>query len=105
MKITEIILSYRAKKLDNLENWLIILVIDLFVIMALCYIDILSVQRVAEKYNGTAGFTDKGEAFEASIMFYGIEVGWIVYWLRQRRIGNDKVLHLTSNLLHLKSNE
>ena len=36
---------------------------------------ILSVQRVAEKYNGTAGFTDKGEAFEASIMFYGIEVG------------------------------
>lgn len=48
MKITEIILSYRAKKLDNLENWLIILVIDLFVIMALCYIDILSVQRVME---------------------------------------------------------
>ena len=36
---------------------------------------ILSVQRVAEKYNGTAGFTDKGEAFEASVMFYGIEVG------------------------------
>ena len=35
----------------------------------------MSVQRVAEKYNGTAGFTDKGEAFEASIMFYGIEVG------------------------------
>ena len=48
LKITEIILSYRAKKLDNLENWLIILVIDLFVIMALCYIDILSVQRVTE---------------------------------------------------------
>ena len=48
MKITEIILSYRAKKLDNLENWLIILVIDLFVIMALCYIDILSVLRVTE---------------------------------------------------------
>lgn len=48
LKITEIILSYRAKKLDNLENWLIILVIDLFVIMALCYIDILSVQRVME---------------------------------------------------------
>ena len=46
--MTEIILSYRAKKLDNLENWLIILVIDLFVIMALCYIDILSVQRVTE---------------------------------------------------------
>lgn len=48
LKITEIILSYRAKKLDNLENWLIILVIDLFVIMALCYIDILSAQRVTE---------------------------------------------------------
>lgn len=48
LKITEIILSYRAKKLDNLENWLIILVIDLFVIMALCYIDTLSVQRVTE---------------------------------------------------------
>ena len=48
LKITEIILSYRAKKLDNLENWLIILVIDLLVIMALCYIDILSVQRVTE---------------------------------------------------------
>lgn len=48
LKITEIILSYRAKKLDNLKNWLIILVIDLFVIMALCYIDILSVQRVTE---------------------------------------------------------
>lgn len=48
LKITEMILSYRAKKLDNLENWLIILVIDLFVIMALCYIDILSVQRVTE---------------------------------------------------------
>jgi hypothetical protein len=42
------ILSYRAKKLDNLENWLIILVIDLFVIMTLCYIDILSVERVTE---------------------------------------------------------
>lgn len=48
LKITEMILSYRAKKLDNLENWLIILVIDLFVIMTLCYIDILSVERVTE---------------------------------------------------------
>ena len=36
---------------------------------------ILSVQRVADKYNGTAGFTDKGEVFEASVMLYGIEVG------------------------------
>lgn len=35
---------------------------------------ILSVQRVAEKYNGTAGFTDKGEVFEASVILYGIEV-------------------------------
>lgn len=35
---------------------------------------ILSVQRVADKYNGTAGFTDKGEVFEASVMLYGIEV-------------------------------
>ena len=34
----------------------------------------MSVQRVAEKYNGTAGFTDKGEAFEASVILYGIEV-------------------------------
>lgn len=40
LKITEIILNYRAKKLDNLENWFIILVIDMFVIMAFCYIDI-----------------------------------------------------------------
>lgn len=48
LKITKIILSYRAKKLDNLENWLIILAIDLFVIMVLCYIDILSAQRVTE---------------------------------------------------------
>ena len=36
---------------------------------------ILSVQRVADKYNGTAGFTDKGEVFEASVILYGIEVG------------------------------
>ncbi len=48
LKITENILNYRAKKLDNLENWLIILVIDLFVIMALCYIDIWSAQRAAD---------------------------------------------------------
>lgn len=46
LKITEKILSYRAKKLDNLENWLIILVIDLFVIMALCYIDIWSAEKI-----------------------------------------------------------
>lgn len=34
---------------------------------------IQSVQRVVEKYNGTAGFNDKGEFFEASVMLYGIE--------------------------------
>ncbi len=48
LKITEMILSYRAKKLDNLENWLIILVIDLSVIMVLFYIDIWSVEKVTE---------------------------------------------------------
>ncbi len=34
---------------------------------------IQSVQKVVEKYNGTAGFTDKGEVFEVSVMLYGIE--------------------------------
>lgn len=48
LKITEIILNYRARKIENLENWLIILIIDLFVIMALCYIDIWSVERITE---------------------------------------------------------
>lgn len=48
LKITEIILNYRAKKLDNLENWFIILVIDLFVIMAFCYIDIWSAGKITE---------------------------------------------------------
>lgn len=48
LKITEIILNYRAKKLDNLENWLIILEIDLFTIMALGYIDIWSAKRATD---------------------------------------------------------
>ena len=32
-----------------------------------------SVRKVVEKYNGTITFTDKGEVFEVSAMFYGIE--------------------------------
>lgn len=48
LKITEMILRYRAKKLDNLENWLIILVIDLSVIMILCHIDILIAKTITE---------------------------------------------------------
>ena len=48
MKTIEIILSYRAKKLDNLKNWLIIIIIDLFVIKFLCYIDILSAKRITD---------------------------------------------------------
>lgn len=35
---------------------------------------IQSVRRVVEKYNGTAGFTDKGEVFEVSVILYGIEL-------------------------------
>lgn len=48
LKITEIILNYRARKLDNLENWFIILVIDLFVIMAFCYIDIWGAEKITK---------------------------------------------------------
>lgn len=35
---------------------------------------IQSVRRVADKYNGTVSFTDKGGIFEASVMLYGIEI-------------------------------
>ncbi len=48
LKIIQMIICYRAKKLDNLQNWLIILIIDLFVIIALSYFDILIARKVTE---------------------------------------------------------
>lgn len=35
---------------------------------------ISSVQKVVEKYNGTASFFDKGDSFEAAVMLYGIGI-------------------------------
>lgn len=35
---------------------------------------ISSVQKVVEKYNGTASFSDKGDSFEAAVMLYGIGI-------------------------------
>lgn len=35
---------------------------------------ISSVQKVVEKYNGTASFSDKGNSFEAAVMLYGIGI-------------------------------
>ena len=48
LKITKCVLEYRAKSLERLENWFIILAIDLSVIMVLCYYDLLGAEFLAE---------------------------------------------------------
>lgn len=47
LKILEIILNYRAKKIDNLEHWLIILLIDLSIIAVLCERDAVIASYIA----------------------------------------------------------
>jgi len=41
LKILETILNYRAKKIGNIEHWLIVLLIDLSIIGVLCNIDVV----------------------------------------------------------------
>lgn len=56
LKLMEIMLRRRAKKIDNYENWLIILVIDLIVVMLLGYINILVATSVATYIELVASF-------------------------------------------------
>lgn len=48
LKITEVILNYRAKKLENLENGLIIFAIDFTVILIFIHMDIWIVEKISE---------------------------------------------------------
>lgn len=47
LKILEIILNYRAKKINNIEHWLIVLLIDLSIIKVLCNIDAVIASYIA----------------------------------------------------------